>query len=597
MKKKWISLVLAGLLLCSLLANAGIWSAAAAGNTVTVRVADEVTRPTPEDAWYAEGIPVAAGDILPATNLELQAGDTVYTVLTRALDAKGIAYDIPDGSYGHYIVSVGSVNSTASPYACFMFKVNGVIPSVGIDGYVLKADDVVEILFSLNWGEDLETGYDNTSGSVKSIALEGALLSPAFQPSLRSYQLYLLEGSDAAYLNVTPTNLYNALLITVNGAEYENMRSIPLREGDVVRIQSGEDTAPYILNVHQLKKTDMKQLQQWQAEAAAWLMAHVTVPAEARVDGSLDWTLLALARGGYTLDAYKGYLPKLEAAVQAKWNPARGGLTPVTELARISMAVSVLGGDSRHFAGQDLVSAMLHYPNLKTQTLNMQAFVLLACNALPNVPAAETTALAQALIPDLLAAQLSDGGFKIMGSTGDADVTAMVLQALSLYHDYEGVEAAIGKAVGFLSTTQSAHGGYLFDQAENLESSAQVLNALCALGIDPTKDVRFIKNGYTILDAVLQYRNADGGFTHLQGGNSEIMSTYQMLGALISLQKQSNGQTKLYDFTAPATGTGAKAETLASPKTGEAGRPVIWVLLPLGVALCFVARRKSHQEG
>ena len=38
---------------------------------------------------------------------------------------------------------------------------------------------------------------------------------------------------------------------------------------------------------------------------------------------------------------------------------------------------------------------------------------------------------------------------------------------------------------------------------ESSESCAQVLTALCSLGIDPQSDSRFIKNGNTVLDNLM----------------------------------------------------------------------------------------------
>ena len=49
---------------------------------------------------------------------------------------------------------------------------------------------------------------------------------------------------------------------------------------------------------------------------------------------------------------------------------------------------------------------------------------------------------------------------------------------------------------------------------ESSESCAQVLTALCSLGIDPQSDSRFIKNGNTVLDNLMSFRQEDGGFVH-----------------------------------------------------------------------------------
>ena len=72
--------------------------------------------------------------------------------------------------------------------------------------------------------------------------------------------------------------------------------------------------------------------------------------------------------------------------------------------------------------------------------------------------------------------------------------------------------------------------------------------ALSALGIDQ-KDKRFVKQGHTVLDAVLQYRQTDGSFVHSaeEKGNGQMASEqglYAMVAALRSMQ----GKPSLYDM-------------------------------------------------
>lgn len=154
---------------------------------------------------------------------------------------------------------------------------------------------------------------------------------------------------------------------------------------------------------------------------------------------------------------------------------------------------------------------------------------------------------AESVISDLLSMRTSDGGWAVMGSRADTDVTAMALCALApYYHRYSDAEEAINTATALLSSSQRENGGYFGFGGENCESTAQVLTALSCLGIDCNKDERFIKNGNTILDGLLSYRLSDGSFSHLSGGAADESATVQAYYALVSYLRLQKGQGSLY---------------------------------------------------
>lgn len=153
---------------------------------------------------------------------------------------------------------------------------------------------------------------------------------------------------------------------------------------------------------------------------------------------------------------------------------------------------------------------------------------------------------AEGLINDILSYQLADGGWAVIGSAGDTDVTAMTLQALTPYYNaYSDVQAAIDRGLDRLSQLQQDSGGYVTIGVENCESACQVLVTLSGLGIDAQYDSRFIKNGHTVLDAVLSYRNADGSFSHSGGGFNET-ATMEALYSLTAYLRMCSGQGPLY---------------------------------------------------
>ena len=100
-------------------------------------------------------------------------------------------------------------------------------------------------------------------------------------------------------------------------------------------------------------------------------------------------------------------------------------------------------------------------------------------------------------------------------------------------------------ALAFLSGQQTESGAFSSWGEENLESAAQVVLALCALGRNPASEEAFIKNGRTLLDGMMQFRMGDGGFVHSFSHDSEnpdarpdtsnSMATEQALCALTAL--------------------------------------------------------------
>lgn len=149
----------------------------------------------------------------------------------------------------------------------------------------------------------------------------------------------------------------------------------------------------------------------------------------------------------------------------------------------------------------------------------------------------------------ILSMQLADGGWAVMGEYGDADVTAMTLQALAPYYSTdEAVKNAVDRAVQFLSDKQHDSGGYKSMGKETSESVAQVIISLSALDIDTETDSRFIKNDSTIFSALEQFRLPDGSFCHEIGSDGNSMATVQAYMASIAYNNMKNGNGNVYLF-------------------------------------------------
>ena len=167
---------------------------------------------------------------------------------------------------------------------------------------------------------------------------------------------------------------------------------------------------------------------------------------------------------------------------------------------------------------------------------------------IPKNPAAKTQATRQLYIDEIIKNQMKDGGWSLTG-TGDSDVdiTAMALQALAKYQDQKAVKTATDSALTWLSKNQDSKGGFASWGTTNVESVAQVIVALCELGIS-LDDSRFVKNGHTLTENLLSFRQSNGGFYHVLDGSdgNNQMSAEQGFYALVAIDRAENGKNSLY---------------------------------------------------
>ena len=100
--------------------------------------------------------------------------------------------------------------------------------------------------------------------------------------------------------------------------------------------------------------------------------------------------------------------------------------------------------------------------------------------------------------------------------------------------------------------------------------------ALCAMGIDPTADVRFVKNSFHVLDGLLTFYTGTAFKHQASDATVDQMATEQSYYALTAYMRLVGGQTALYDMTDVACGKhafGAWTVTKAATCT-EAGTSV-----------------------
>ena len=299
-----------------------------------------------------------------------------------------------------------------------------------------------------------------------------------------------------------------------------------------------------------------------------------------------DWAAIGIGRSGYA-DDYNAYLAVTAAYISNSYQKY-GELdrTKATEWQRIGLAVLSAGGDPVSIGEDqegnpiDLVADGT-YNRGKVMSLGMQGtngliFGLLLMDSMRYDIPADAADTREGLLEKIISSQIKDGGFNLtsIDAQSDVDMTAMAIQALAPYYNSEktyryvqqgtkeeqvkSVRQVVDEALQFLSSSQQESGGFTSWGVENSEGCSQVLIALSSLGIDPGNDQRFIKNGNTVIDGLMQYHMEEGGFIHSKEYDEEnpnadpdksnTMASDQALCALTALCRYYGGMRTFYDF-------------------------------------------------
>ena len=340
------------------------------------------------------------------------------------------------------------------------------------------------------------------------------------------------------------------------------------------------------------------------ADGAA-LLTEENFPAGSSVS---DWTALAMARAGIA-DDYAGYLARLQAYVERQY-AENGGLHEVkaTEYHRIALTAAALGGDPTAFGTKpdgtaiDLVAEGTYNwqgDDLGGQGLNGWIFALLTMDAVGSEVPADARYSRQDMLDAIVSAQLPEGGFSLGGGEMDVDITAMALQALAPYQ--EQYPEVIDAALNVLSAAQLPSGGFESWGAQSSESCAQVLLALCELDVDPETDERFQKDEGGVIDALLAFRLADGGFAHQLGGQTDAMAGEQAMQALAAMALRQQGAGRFFDLTAvhPVQLETTPDTTTETPAESGGSFPVLPVVLIViaiaAVALVLILKKREKK--
>ncbi len=286
-----------------------------------------------------------------------------------------------------------------------------------------------------------------------------------------------------------------------------------------------------------------------------------------------NWLIIGLARNGYEED-YDAYISALKAAVEDKYNSDPDNkLGQPTDFAKVILTAGAVGYDATNF-GKDssgksinlLSDGIYNNEKLETQGLNGLVYGLLALDSKDYEIPEGALYTRESIISKILSNQTSDGGFAYFGDDADPDMTAMTLQALAKYYydektytyDYKGesvtksVKEVFDQGLSALSNIQNSQGGFTSWGYTSSASAAQVILAVSSVGIDVQKYEPLIKNGNSLMDFLMTFKCADGGFANTVASGekpqSNAMITDQILYTLVGYERMINGQRNLYDY-------------------------------------------------
>ena len=280
------------------------------------------------------------------------------------------------------------------------------------------------------------------------------------------------------------------------------------------------------------------------------------------------WTVIGAVRGkrklpkGYKKTYYKNTVKYLS---DNNWSITENRYT---EYSKIILAMTAIGKDARDIEGHNLFEYLSDFENVKKQGINGVAYALLALNShigydIPHNPKAATQNSEKVMLDYILEKEGEDGGWYIMGGYADADITAIVLQAIAPYRESDDrVSKAVDRALDFLSKSRNDEGGYLAllgsSRIESSESISQVIISLTALDIDPTKDLEYAsgtgrKGIYErLMDYYVTIETGKGGFAHIlpDTGDAEVndLASVEGMCAAASLYRLRKGLTSFYDM-------------------------------------------------
>jgi prenyltransferase beta subunit len=367
--------------------------------------------------------------------------------------------------------------------------------------------------------------------------------------------------TDNVYKDIIPVVKLNQVALSATDGEYKASLNPGSNAITVTAVDGAGNKADNVTYQVTYKITAKEQLD----KSLAYIVNTVKNPSFGT--GSGEWSILSLARANYKVPSgyydlyYNNVATKIASIIK---EDGKLDANKSTENSRAILGLTSIGKDITNVAGHDLRRALADYKYIQKQGNNGPIFALIALDSHnyeipvlfpdPDENGVIYQSTRENLVQYILDREVKKGeadagGWALGVTKADVDMTGMAMQALAPYYLKDtNVKAAVDRAIAWLSSVQNDQGGFTSWGSTSSESIAQIVVALTGVGVDPHNDPRFIKNGISLIDALLSFAGPDGGFKHILTGKVDAMATDQGTYALVSYDRLINGSNRLYDM-------------------------------------------------
>lgn len=496
-------------------------------------------------------------DVLIDDYVTLNNDSNMQTVIEDALTENSVEYSFNDWGYLSTI-------SGLSEYACngsggWMMTLNDWFTSEASTSYTvanngIKDGDEIVVMYSLSWGADVGSLWGTADTHLKSLGISNGELDTEFNSANTSYTLNIFNDEG---VKLTPEAINKNYQVRVykneykpetNGAEVNKNDVIDVKDGDTLYIGIGNtnwstmelssDETVYTIEICKRNYERIEEVEEKLEDTAETLLSKPS--AVGSIGG--EWAVIGLARSGkITADYAKNHIKNITEYV-ANIGSAKLHRTKSTENSRVVLALTSLGQDVTNISGYNLLSPLYDFEYVKKQGLNGPMWALIALDSgdykIPDIDIVNLTTR-ENLIEYILESRTSQGGWGLGSDEPYIDYTAMAVTALSPYYNTnDDVKKAVDTALSIISKAVGS------GKVTSPESYAQILTALCAMGIDPDKDVVFSK----VIDGIMSY-SCENGFKHELAGEYNQMATEQCYYALTDYLRLKANKSSLYKMT------------------------------------------------
>ena len=516
-------------------------------------------------------------------------------LIKKAFEDAGVEMEY--SSYGNYVSSINGLDASAGGgYSGWMMAYNNDdYSNGGIDNLTLSDGDVIRFDYTHNEDtttDDIGVGYYGKP-IVTKLQVADSTITMSKTASYGEAGTYYIDGEktdatgtqddpfvfeveipadEAAAVPVTVTTSLNSHYAIIDGWSASE-ETYDLTNGLDFSVSSlgGKSVSYFEIKNKTASENPSASYEEKLDNAIKYIANTVKDPAVGSVGG--EWAALALARYGYkNPEWYTKYYNAVVEYVETKGSSKLHNRKS-TDNSRVIIGLTAIGADPTNVHGYNLLAPLADQDYVVWQGINGSVYALIALDTgnyeIPKLPEGSTATQTtrEGLIKEILSKQVPGGGWAFSGSKADPDMTTMTIQSLAPYYKTNAdVREAVDKGMKAISAQQRDDGGLASWGTVNSESCAQTVCGLSDLGRDAATDVDFVKNGNSVLDALLGfYDESTGGFAHAadRNGNYSVnqMATEQATYALVGYDRYKKGKNRLYDMS--------DREVLYTPETGK----------------------------